>query len=63
MLVTIVKTVVVEVDARDYMDAYGTDPYGDGRSIEEAIEVDVEQWLEALHEVAPADIDVEARIA
>ena len=61
--VTVVKTVEVTVNVNDYVAAYGPDPYDDGRSIGEAIEVDVEQWLESLNEVAPIDIDIESRIA
>lgn len=61
--VLIEKTVRVEVSIDEYFAAYGGDPYGDGRSIEEAIEVDVEQWLEDLSEVAPVDIDIEVHVA
>ena len=44
-MVMIQKVVNVNVDEQDYILNYGDEPYGDGRPIEEAIEVDVEQTL------------------
>lgn len=55
------KLVRVEVDVEDYITEYGSDPYGDGRPIEEAIEVDVEQALSEC-EILPYVIDYSVEV-
>lgn len=52
------KLVRVDVDEEAYIEQQGKDPYGDGRPIEEAIEVDVEQAiLECLPDAMGMDLD------
>lgn len=52
------KMVRVEVDVEEFIDEYGSDPYGDGRDIYEAIDEYVEQELAEI-ELGPLNISVE----
>lgn len=62
-MILVKRTVRVWVPVDQWLMAYGDNPYDDGRAIEDAIEVDVEQWLLDLNELAPADIDIEVEIS